>query len=126
MTQLKRILCVDDDPDIRFLLKLALGKLGGLQVTLAASGEEALALLPQCEPDLLLLDLMLPKMSGLDILQQARLLPGFEQLQGLIITARVTAPNPEAWQQPGVLGVLAKPFDPMTLADEVKTQFLNT
>lgn len=126
MTQLKRILCVDDDPDIRFLLKLALGKLGGLEVTLAASGEEALALLPQCKPDLMLLDLMLPEMSGLEILQQARLQPGFEQLQGLILTARVAAPNPEAWQQPGVLGVLAKPFDPGTLADQVKAQFLNT
>ena len=116
----RRLLCVEDDPDIQLLFQLALGKLGGFEVKVVASGEEALQCLPAFAPDLLLLDFMLPGISGLEVLQQARCLPGFEQLQGLLITARVKAANPEAWQQPGVLGVLAKPFNPMTLADEIR------
>ena len=120
MTRPLRILCVEDDSDIRLLLNLALGKLGDFEVVLAASGEEALEQLSDSAPDLLLLDLMLPGISGLEVLQQARCRPGFEDLQGVLMTARPPASNPGDWQQPGILGVVSKPFDPMSLASQIR------
>jgi|AntRauTorcE11897_2_1112592.scaffolds.fasta_scaffold02513_3 CheY-like chemotaxis protein len=116
-----RILCVEDDLDIQLLLQLALGKLGGFEVMLAASGEEALQKLEDFLPDLLLLDLMLPGMNGLELFERVRQLPEFTQLPGLLMTARVAPQVPEEWQQPGILGVLTKPFNPTSLADEVRS-----
>ncbi|MDR9467229.1 response regulator [Marinospirillum sp.] len=121
MGQVTRILCVEDDQDIQLLLKLALGKLGGFEVLMATSGEEALQQIEGFSPDLLLLDLMLPGMTGLELFARVRQLPEFTQLPGLLMTARVAPQMPEEWQQPGVLGVLTKPFDPMRLADEVRS-----
>lgn len=123
MEQTTKILCVEDDQDIQLLLQLALGKLGGFEVQMAASGEEALEQMEDFSPDLLLLDLMLPGMTGLELFDKVRQQPEYAQLPGLLMTARVAPQIPEEWQQPGILGVLAKPFDPMTLADEVRKYF---
>lgn len=119
-----KILCVEDDLDIQLLLEMALGRLGGFEVMLAASGEEALQKLEGFNPDLLLLDLMLPGMTGLELFEQVRQRSEYAELPGLLMTARVAPQTPEEWQQPGLLGVLTKPFDPITLADEIK-KYLN-
>ena len=62
--ELKRVMCVEDDPDIRMILEFSLGSVGGLEVRCCAGGREALAAAPEFKPDLVLLDVMMPDLSG--------------------------------------------------------------
>lgn len=115
---LTHILVVDDEPDIRNLLRLCLAEVGGYGVDLCASGPEALARLETARPDLVLMDVMMPGLDGPATLAALR-------GRGLgtpviFLTAKVQAPEVAALKAQGALGVIAKPFDPMTLADEVR------
>lgn len=120
MEQATKILCVEDDRDIQLLLQLALGKLGGFDVLMAASGEEALEQMEDFSPDLLLLDLMLPGMTGLELFEAVRRQPAFARLPALLLTARLPPTRPDELAAQGVLGVIRKPFDPVLLADTIK------
>jgi len=115
---LTRILVVDDEPDIRNLLRLCLTEVGKYGVDLCASGQEALLHLQDHHPDLILMDVMMPGLDG----------PGaLEALRGqgcgipvVFLTAKVQATEVAALKALGALGVITKPFDPMTLAAEVQ------
>lgn len=120
MEQATKILCVEDDRDIQLLLQLALGKLGGFDVLIAASGEEALEQMEDFSPDLLLLDLMLPGMTGLELFEAVRRQPAFARLPALLLTAKLPPIRPDELAAQGVLGVIRKPFDPVLLADMIK------
>lgn len=119
MNKLHKILCVEDDPDIRMILDLALSKLGGFQICLAEDASEALKQLDGFKPDLLLLDLMLPGMTGLELFSQIRSRQEYIDLPAILLTAKLCLETPAEYTQPGMLGVIAKPFDPMSLASRI-------
>lgn len=111
---------VDDDPDIRFIAEIALGRLGGLAVELAASALDArdkLAARPL--PDALLLDVTMPIVDGPAFLAELRRDPSFDQIPVIFMTARTSIEDVESYLSMGAAGVLAKPFDPMRLAAQV-------
>jgi CheY-like chemotaxis protein len=115
---LSRILVVDDEPDLRNLLRLCLVEVGGYGVDLCSSGPDALARLETDRPDLILMDVMMPGLDGPATLAALR-----DRGLGtpvVFLTAKVQAPEVAALKAQGALGVIAKPFDPMTLADEVR------
>ncbi len=114
------VLCVEDDPDIRALVELALGTVGGLAVTSCASGREALDRVAAVRPDVVLLDVMMPEMDGIETFE--RLAAGSETAPPPVIfmTAKVQPREVERYLSLGALGVIAKPFDPMTLAADVR------
>lgn len=114
------VLCVEDDPDIRALLELALGMVGGLRVTSCGSGAEALALAAAELPDLVLLDVMMPEMDGIETLARLRADPRTAGVPVVFVTAKVQLHEVEAYRAHGAAGVIAKPFDPMRLADEIR------
>jgi two-component system OmpR family response regulator len=128
-TALRRILLVEDDPDIRQVAKLALEALGGFSVLPCGSGPEALAALSASAdpanaaddwaPDLILLDVMMPGMDGPETLRALRRIPGAERLPAVFMTARVQAEEVAAYRAMGAADVIAKPFDPMRLAEIV-------
>jgi CheY-like chemotaxis protein len=123
-TTLRRILFVEDDPDIRKVAKLALEALGGFAVFPCGSGPEALAALATMAtdgfaPDLLLLDVMMPGMDGPATLAALRQIPGAERLPAVFMTARVQAHEVAGYKAMGAVDVIAKPFDPMRLAETV-------
>ncbi|MEA2695655.1 MAG: hypothetical protein QOJ16_5042 [Acidobacteriota bacterium] len=124
-TALRRILLVEDDPDIRQVARLALEALGGFTVLPCGSGPEALAVLSHATdadgfaPDLVLLDVMMPGMDGPQTLQALRRLPGAERLPAVFMTARVQAEEVAGYKAMGAADVIAKPFDPMRLAEMV-------
>ena len=119
MTQTPRILHVEDDPDIREIALVALEVVGGLTVDQCASGPEALQRAPGIAPDLLLLDVMMPGMSGEDTLAGLRAMPQFAATPAIFMTAKAQPAEVEKLRQLGAAEVITKPFDPMTLADQV-------
>jgi len=117
---LKKVLCVEDDADIRTVAELALAEVGGFEVLLCRSGAEALAKAAGFKPDVMLLDVMMPGMDGPDALRALRALPGLASVPAVFLTAKALPSEVARYRRLGALDVIAKPFDPMTLADQVK------
>ncbi|GMR21338.1 MAG: response regulator [Gammaproteobacteria bacterium] len=116
---LKRILYVEDEPDIQAIAKLTLENIGQYDVKLCSSGNEALASIKGFEPDLVLLDVMMPEMDGPTTLKELRKLPEGKNLPIIFMTAKVQPSEVEHYKDLGAIGVIAKPFDPMTLSNTV-------
>lgn len=117
---LERILYVEDDPDIQVIAKLALIDLGGFSVTACASGTEAVAAFAEAKPQLVLLDVMMPGMDGPETMQELRKQPGGEHIPVVFMTAKVQAHEVSHYLDMGAAGVIRKPFDPMTLAEQIR------
>ncbi|MEX2643562.1 MAG: response regulator [Acetobacterales bacterium] len=120
MKPLKRILYVEDAPDIQAIARLALEKLGGFTVQLCETGHEAVRKVPGFEPDLILVDVMMPQMDGPTTVAAIRALPGFAEVPVVFVTAKVMPGEVARYRDLGALGVIAKPFDPMTLPDRLR------
>lgn len=118
--ELKRIMYVEDEPDIRAVAELALVAVGGFEVALCASGEEALAQASSFQPDLILLDVMMPHLDGPETLHALREQQGMADVPVAFMTAKVQPSEIEAYKALGAIEVIAKPFDPMTLSDRVR------
>jgi DNA-binding response OmpR family regulator len=115
----RSVLFVDDDPDIRFIAEIALGRVGGLHTRTAGSVAEARLALADSLPDVLLLDVTMPECDGPTFLEELRATPGREHLDVIFVTARTAIDEVQGYLALGASGVLAKPFDPMTLAGRV-------
>lgn len=124
MTQLRSVVLVEDDPDIAVLAELALSEIGDLEVRHFASGPELLAAMAGPLPDLYLLDYRLPDMTGEELLAALRRDPRTAAIPAIFMTASVMPERIVALKRAGALDVIAKPFDPMTLADELRRRFL--
>lgn len=118
--ELKRILMVEDEPDIQTVARLALETVGGFTVAACDSGEQAVASAPAFAPDLILLDVMMPGMDGPSTLAALRRIPELAQVPVVFMTAKVQPQEVESFMALGAAAVIAKPFDPMTLADQVR------
>lgn len=117
---LERILCVEDEEDIRKVQVIALEGLGGFTVHACASGPEAIQEAPAFAPHLILLDVMMPGMDGPTTLKSLRTLSGLEETPVIFVTAKVHPDEVDYYLELGALEVISKPFDPMTLARQVR------
>jgi two-component system OmpR family response regulator len=118
--KLERILYAEDEPDIQAVAKLALEMVGGFKVLICGNGSEALQKITGFAPDLILLDVMMPGMDGPTTLKNLRADPATAGIPVIFLTAKVQPPEVALYQAMGALNVIAKPFDPMTLAAQVK------
>ena len=118
--ELKNILYVEDEPDIQAVAQLALEMVGGFAVVICSSGEEALARFSSTQPDMILLDVMMPGMDGPTTLSRLRELPGAKEIPAVFMTAKVQPDEVTYYKSLGAVGVIAKPFDPMTLSQTVQ------
>ena len=117
---LKKILDVEDEPDIVTIAELALVTLGGFELRSCASGTEALAAVPQFKPDLVLLDVMMPGMDGVATLGALRADPSTSFVPVVFMTARSQPAEIARYRSLGALDVITKPFDPLVLAEQVR------
>lgn len=117
-----KILYVDDEPDIRDVAVMALEIDPEIEVKAAGSGGEALSLLDESgyRPDVVLLDVMMPVMDGPAVLEALRKRPEHAETPVVFITARAQAHETARFLSLGAVGVITKPFDPMTLALELR------
>jgi CheY-like chemotaxis protein len=117
---LHKILYVEDEPDIQTVARIALEDVGGYTVHICNNSQEALAAAEDFAPDLLLLDVMLPGMDGPTTLSELRKLPGLADTPAMFMTAKVQPQEVQKLRNQGAIGVITKPFDPMTLARTVR------
>ena len=118
--QLERVMCVEDDPDIRMILEFSLGRMGGLQLCLCESGAQALERVLEFKPQLILLDVMMPEMSGPETLARLRALPALRGVPMVFLTAKAMQDEVEALLGYGATGIIVKPFDPVALPQNVR------
>jgi two-component system OmpR family response regulator len=121
MKPLNRIMMVEDEPDIQAVARVALEAVGGFQVEMCSSGKEALEKVLSHSPDLILMDVMMPGMDGPSTLQALRAFPPTAAFPVIFMTAKVQSHEVSKYKDIGALGVIAKPFDPMTLASTIRT-----
>jgi CheY-like chemotaxis protein len=121
MKPLSRILMVEDEPDIQAVAQIALETVGGFQVEMCSSGKEALDRVLGCAPDLILMDVMMPGLDGPSTLQTLRADPATAGFPVIFMTAKVQSHEIARFIDLGALGVIAKPFDPMTLAAQLRS-----
>ncbi|MCW5695313.1 MAG: response regulator [Bauldia sp.] len=117
---LERVACVEDDPDIRELIRISLSEIGRLKLAVYASGPEAIEQSPRFDPELFLIDVMMPGMTGQETLVALRGLPAFEETPMVFMTAKVQVQEVEDYYRLGAASVISKPFDPIILADQVR------
>jgi len=116
---LSRILYVEDEPDIQAVAKLALEAVGGFTLEVCSSGQEALEKAEAFAPQLMLLDVMMPQMDGPTTMKKLREIPALSGVPTIFMTAKVQPQEVKEYKELGALEVIAKPFDPMTLASDI-------
>ncbi len=120
MPEINTILLVDDEPDIRTIAELSLSQVGGWKTILASSGAQALELASKHKPDLILLDVMMPEMDGVTTFQALANDEATREIPVIFMTARVQSHERERYVGFGAAGVIAKPFDPMRLPEDIR------
>lgn len=115
----RRILIIDDEDDIREVAALSLESVAGWQVVTATSGREGIAVAERDHPDAILMDVMMPTMDGPTTFREMQKHEAIAHIPVLLLTAKVQGVDQRRFAGLGVAAVLFKPFDPMTLAQEM-------
>lgn len=121
MSELKRITYAEDEPDIRAVAQIALEDIGGFTLDICSSGLEALKKAPEFDPDLFLLDVMMPGMDGIETLQILKKMPAMADTPVVFMTAKTQAAEIEGYLKLGAEEVIPKPFDATTLARDLQS-----
>ena len=118
---MRRILIIDDEDDIREVAALSLEATAGWEVIAACSGAEGIEAAAKAghRPDAILMDVMMPEMDGPTTFRRMQLNPEIANIPVLLLTAKVQGVDQRRFADLGVAGVLFKPFDPLTLAQQI-------
>jgi two-component system, OmpR family, response regulator len=117
--KIQSVIYVDDDPDICEVVKTTLRMMADLRVYTAASGERAIHLALEVGPDLVLMDIMMPGLDGPSTLTQMRGHAALAHIPVIFMTAKLLPAEVACFLRLGAIGVIGKPFDPLTLCDEL-------
>lgn len=120
MADIDLIFHVDDDEDILDLARMSLEMAGGLNVEQSNDPTAALEKIKGLKPTFLLFDVMMPGLTGPQLFQEIRKLPGYEDMRVIFMTAKAQALQTDELHTDGVMGVMSKPFDPMELPNQVR------
>mgnify|MGYP002777009332 CR=1 FL=1 len=115
----KRILIIDDEPDIREATQLCLEIARGWEVLTAGSSAEGLQKAAIEQPDAVLLDVMMPDMDGLATFERLQANPATHNIPVILLTAKAQASDRRQFCQFAIAAVITKPYDPLTLADQI-------
>ncbi|MUG99883.1 response regulator [Scytonema sp. UIC 10036] len=115
----KRILIIDNEKRLSAVVQACLENLGGWEAFSANSVKEGLLKAKSEQPDAILLDVMMPGEGGLALIEKLRSYPTTQSIPVILLTAKADTVDPEEFSKLGISGVIAKPFDPMQLAQQV-------
>ena len=113
------VLVVDDNDDIRELAQLCLETVDGWTVLTAGSGADAIEAAREHQPDAVLLDMMMPGRDGLTTFEHMQSDDATRDIPVLLFTAKLQARDRQVWEGTAIRGTIAKPFDPLTLGEQV-------
>jgi CheY-like chemotaxis protein len=116
---LKSILLIDDEEDIRTLACLCLELETNWKIMVAANGEAGIKIAEVQQPDVILLDAMMPGLDGLQTLAKLQVNPKTKHIPAIFVTAKVQASDRYQFYTAGARGVITKPFDCLTLASQI-------
>lgn len=115
----KRILIVDDEDDIREVVQASLEELAGWSTITAASGAEGLRLAQLEEIDAILLDISMPDMDGFQLCKALKMNIKTKRIPVIVLTAKVLSSDRQHLEELDVAGVITKPFDPISIWEQV-------
>jgi len=115
-----RILLIEDDPDIQRMVQLSLKYQGGHTVSVASGGKEGLAKAEAEQPELILLDVMMPEMDGYETCRRLKANPVTQAIPVVFLSARAQQSEIQKGRDLGAIGYLVKPFDPMSLSSQLE------
>jgi CheY-like chemotaxis protein len=115
-----KVLIIDDDPDVRRIANLSLRHFGHMEVVEAGNAADGLQRAIEEKPDVILLDIMMPRVDGLATVRALRDDPATAAVPVVFLTAKSTDESEDLLQRTGARGLLAKPFDPTTLAAQLR------
>ena len=118
--EIRKVLLVEDEDDIRKVAQISLQFRGGWEVSLAADGEECLERAVSDRPDLILLDCMMPRMDGYETCRRLKGDPTLREIPVIFLTAKSQESEVRKGLALGAIGYLIKPFNPMSLAAEIR------
>ncbi len=113
----KRILLIDDDYHIREVTKLTLELMAQWEVSIASSGNQGLILARTEQPDVILLDIMMPELDGIAILERLKADNHTQHIPVLLLTGKAQPTQLQQIVNLKLAGIIHKPFDPLTLHD---------
>ncbi|MGP1385795.1 MAG: response regulator [Thainema sp.] len=116
----KQVLVIDDEIDIREMVKVSLEIVAKFDVLVAASSQEGLALAAAQQPDAILLDVLMPGTNGLMLLQQLQANPDTQNIPVVFLTAKTRSSDQQHMIDVGAKGVITKPFKPVDLAEQLQ------
>lgn len=112
-------MAVEDEDDIRVILRFILQNAAHFDLLLCANGKEAIEKFEKFSPDLVLLDMMMPGMDGVSTMQALKAEPSFKNTPIIFMTAKVQSDEIKRYLDLGAIAVISKPFDPATLAEQL-------
>jgi CheY-like chemotaxis protein len=125
MSELRRIMHVEDDPSIQTVARVALEAVGGFEVCTCSGGQEALERFESFAPQLILLDVMMPTMDGPSTLRNMQQQFDLKKIPVVFMTAKVQTNEIESYKALGASDVVVKPFDPMKLSEQIQQIWLS-
>lgn len=119
----KRVLVIDDEADIRAIIQGCLEEIAGWEVLSAASGTEGIQIAAAEQPDAILLDVSMPQMNGLEAFSKLKTHPQTQTIPVAFLTAKALPDEQIHFSRLAIAGVILKPFDPMTLVEQIARLF---
>lgn len=117
--RLSKVLVVEDDSDIQTVIRMSLRVRGVNEIVVTDSGEDCLAVAAQLQPDVILMDVMMPRLDGFETCKRLKADPSTQQIPVIFLTAKAQRFEVKQGLDSGALGYLIKPFDPMTLHEQI-------
>jgi CheY-like chemotaxis protein len=117
---IRKVLIVDDDPAIQRMAMMSLSRIGKWEVVVAESGQQAIEEAQKAIPDVILMDVMMPRMDGPSTLRLLQQHEDLARVPVIFMTAKVLREEMESYTELGAAGVIKKPFDPLTLPASIR------
>lgn len=120
MPELRKILYAEDEPDVQTVVDLTIQTMSDYQIKICDNGKILLDNVEEYNPDLILLDVMMPEMDGPTTFKNLKSNEKTKNIPVVFMTAKAQVHEVETFKGIGAIGVITKPFDPMTLCDEIQ------
>lgn len=119
MQELKKILYAEDEPDVQTVVEMTVQAMSDYEIKICDNGKKLLDCVEDYNPDLILLDVMMPEMDGPTTFKNLQQHKKTKDIPVIFMTAKAQVHEVEKFKEIGALGVITKPFDPMSLCDEI-------